>query len=225
MQLPFTKEQFFDLFAAYNEGLWPALMALWIASVWQRAAALVAALPIAGSALSWQPLGWSASRTTSRFFRESTRPLGCSRRSSSCRPLSSSGWESCRGVFRLLLGATRGRRWRGSSSRTRWSTRHQCGPTFQFVENPNVRRPMPDDDLHGRRADARYAAIMAPVDHSCDLVRHRRVRGEPAWRTRRLRPPNRRHCTGDLLDAEEQRLLGIAKRAESASARDTDISK
>ena len=33
MQLPFTNEQFFDLLAAYNVGLWPALLALWIASV------------------------------------------------------------------------------------------------------------------------------------------------------------------------------------------------
>lgn len=33
MQLPFTKEQFFDLFAAYNEALWPALIALWITPV------------------------------------------------------------------------------------------------------------------------------------------------------------------------------------------------
>ena len=33
MQLPFTKDQFFDLFGAYNETLWPALVALWIASV------------------------------------------------------------------------------------------------------------------------------------------------------------------------------------------------
>jgi hypothetical protein len=33
LQLPFTKEQFFDLFAAYNEALWPALITLWIASV------------------------------------------------------------------------------------------------------------------------------------------------------------------------------------------------
>ena len=32
MQLPFTKEQFFDLFVAYNEALWPAAAALWIAS-------------------------------------------------------------------------------------------------------------------------------------------------------------------------------------------------
>ncbi len=32
MQLPFTREQFFDLFAAYNEALWPAAAALWIAS-------------------------------------------------------------------------------------------------------------------------------------------------------------------------------------------------
>jgi Family of unknown function (DUF6064) len=33
MRLPFTNEQFFELFAAYNLGLWPALTALWIASV------------------------------------------------------------------------------------------------------------------------------------------------------------------------------------------------
>ena len=32
MQLPFTREQFFDLFAAYNEALWPAAAALWTAS-------------------------------------------------------------------------------------------------------------------------------------------------------------------------------------------------
>jgi hypothetical protein len=32
MHLPFTKEQFFDLFASYNEALWPAAVALWIAS-------------------------------------------------------------------------------------------------------------------------------------------------------------------------------------------------
>jgi hypothetical protein len=32
MQLPFTREQFFDLFAAYNEALWPAVVALWAAS-------------------------------------------------------------------------------------------------------------------------------------------------------------------------------------------------
>ena len=32
MSLPFTKEQFFDLFVAYNVGLWPALLALWIVS-------------------------------------------------------------------------------------------------------------------------------------------------------------------------------------------------
>jgi hypothetical protein len=33
MQLPFTREHFFDLFAAYNEALWPGAAALWIASV------------------------------------------------------------------------------------------------------------------------------------------------------------------------------------------------
>lgn len=33
MQLPFTREEFFDLLAAYNTTLWPALVALWLASV------------------------------------------------------------------------------------------------------------------------------------------------------------------------------------------------
>jgi hypothetical protein len=32
VQLPFTREQFFDLFADYNAALWPALAVLWIAS-------------------------------------------------------------------------------------------------------------------------------------------------------------------------------------------------
>jgi hypothetical protein len=32
MQLPFTKEQFLDLFEAYNEALWPAIVLLWVAS-------------------------------------------------------------------------------------------------------------------------------------------------------------------------------------------------
>ena len=33
MQLPFTREQFFDVFASYNAALWPGVLALWIASV------------------------------------------------------------------------------------------------------------------------------------------------------------------------------------------------
>jgi len=33
MRLPFTREEFFDLFAAYNGALWPAAVALWVASV------------------------------------------------------------------------------------------------------------------------------------------------------------------------------------------------
>ena len=32
MDLPFTREQFFDLFAAYNTSLWPVAVALWLAS-------------------------------------------------------------------------------------------------------------------------------------------------------------------------------------------------
>jgi hypothetical protein len=33
MQLPFTRQQFFDQLAAYNGTLWPAVVALWVASV------------------------------------------------------------------------------------------------------------------------------------------------------------------------------------------------
>ena len=32
MQLPFSREEFFDLFAAYNGALWPAVVLLWVAS-------------------------------------------------------------------------------------------------------------------------------------------------------------------------------------------------
>jgi hypothetical protein len=31
-RLPFTSEAFFDLLAAYNTSLWPAIVALWVAS-------------------------------------------------------------------------------------------------------------------------------------------------------------------------------------------------
>ena len=33
MRLPFTGEQFFDLLAAYNNALWPALVVMWVVSV------------------------------------------------------------------------------------------------------------------------------------------------------------------------------------------------
>jgi hypothetical protein len=33
VQLPFTTEQFFDLLAAYNQALWPALVVRWVASL------------------------------------------------------------------------------------------------------------------------------------------------------------------------------------------------
>ena len=33
VQLPFSTEDFFDLFAAYNGALWPAVVALWVAAV------------------------------------------------------------------------------------------------------------------------------------------------------------------------------------------------
>ena len=33
MRLPFSREEFFDLFAAYNGALWPAVITLWVVSV------------------------------------------------------------------------------------------------------------------------------------------------------------------------------------------------
>lgn len=54
-----------------------------------------------------------------RSSRAPTRPHGPSRCSSSCRPRSSSGWESCSGVCCSFPRARGGRWWRGSSPRTR----------------------------------------------------------------------------------------------------------
>jgi hypothetical protein len=34
MGLPFTPDQFFDVFAAYNERLWPCALALWLLTAW-----------------------------------------------------------------------------------------------------------------------------------------------------------------------------------------------
>ena len=45
MQLPFTREQFFDLFVAYNEALWPAVVALWICLDGRRCSATISAPP------------------------------------------------------------------------------------------------------------------------------------------------------------------------------------
>jgi hypothetical protein len=117
MQLPFTTEQFFDLLAAYKEVLWPALAALWMAS-------LIASLLLFSSrrpsnrwlsgllAVHWI---WSTLAYHAAFF---TR-------------INPAAWvlaalfllqgrvfflaaRSCKDVCQSLLGATRGRQWRGS---------------------------------------------------------------------------------------------------------------
>ena len=59
MQLPFTVDQFFDVFGDYNLTLWPVLAAFWVASV-------AAAVPLIGgrvmttrlaalAAIQWAP--------------------------------------------------------------------------------------------------------------------------------------------------------------------------
>jgi Family of unknown function (DUF6064) len=37
MQLPFTEQQFLDVFGAYNAAAWPVAVALWLATVWYSA--------------------------------------------------------------------------------------------------------------------------------------------------------------------------------------------
>jgi len=45
MQLPFTRDAFFDVFAAYNERLWPFALVLWLLSVYALVA-LAGAKPV-----------------------------------------------------------------------------------------------------------------------------------------------------------------------------------
>jgi hypothetical protein len=50
MELPFSREEFFDLFAAYNRALWPAAIVLLAARRWS-----LAMIP-----LVWSVIGGSA---------------------------------------------------------------------------------------------------------------------------------------------------------------------
>jgi hypothetical protein len=70
VQLPFTREQFFDLFVAYNEALWPAVVALWIASAVIVAGRLSARRPYDRwiSALLVAHWAWSALAYHVTFF-------------------------------------------------------------------------------------------------------------------------------------------------------------
>jgi hypothetical protein len=70
MQLPFTREQFFDLFAAYNGALWPVLAGLWVASALVSVLLLSAERPPARSicvllAAHWL---WAAAAYHAAFF-------------------------------------------------------------------------------------------------------------------------------------------------------------
>ena len=180
MQLPFTTEQFFDLLAAYNEALWPGLAVLWMAS-------LIASL-----------LLFSSRRPSDRWLSGLLAPIGSGR---PWHTTPRSLRESTRRVvfaalFLLLARCFSGgvvqqdlsfAPWRNAWAPVAWVLiaycrvlRHQCRATFQRRANPSVRRPMPDNDLHGRRADARHPTIVASVGHSGDLVCHRRVGGVPA---------------------------------------------
>ena len=46
MDLPFTTEQFFDVFFAYNTALWPAVVALWLAAAGTSAVLLASGRPL-----------------------------------------------------------------------------------------------------------------------------------------------------------------------------------
>jgi len=70
MQLPFTKEEFFNVFAAYNQALWPALIGLWIASAVVSVTLLKSRRPSGRwiSALLTVHWAWSAVAYHAAFF-------------------------------------------------------------------------------------------------------------------------------------------------------------
>jgi hypothetical protein len=118
MQLPFTREQFFDLFAAYNEALWPAAVALWAASAAICALRLSACRPGDRwiSALLVGHWAWSALAYHVAFFTRINPAAWFFAALSSARPSSSSARGWCSGVCRSRRGVTRGRHWRGASA-------------------------------------------------------------------------------------------------------------
>jgi hypothetical protein len=76
VQLPFTHEQFLDVFGAYNRALWPAIALLWVATLaafvqlYRRGAS--ASRPVAGVlALHW---AWSGVVYHLVYFRPISRP-------------------------------------------------------------------------------------------------------------------------------------------------------
>jgi hypothetical protein len=161
VRLPFTREQFFDLFAAYNAAVWPALAVLWIAS------AVVSVLLLSSrrppdrwiSALLAAHWIWSAVAYHAVFFTRINPAAWLFARQPRCAlrrpPLffwcgSRPGASVVRSVAQRLGG--RGVAPRGVLAAV---SRDQRGSTPHVVENPHVRRPVPDDDLHGRPADAR----------------------------------------------------------------------
>jgi hypothetical protein len=123
MQLPFTSEQFFDLFAAYNAALWPVLLALWITS------AIAAVLLVSGrrpsdrwiSALLAAHWMWSAVAYHAVFFTRINPAAWLFAVLFIAERCCLRGWESSGGVYRLPLEATRGPWWGAFSWRTRSS--------------------------------------------------------------------------------------------------------
>src|SRR3990172_2072818 len=71
MQLPFTRDQFLDVFGAYNRALWPAAILIWlltaaaIATLYRRAAL---ASPLVAAVLSFR-WGWAGIAYHLAFFR------------------------------------------------------------------------------------------------------------------------------------------------------------
>ena len=116
MQLPFTREQFFDLFVAYNEALWPAVVALWIASTVIVARRLSARHQHDRwvSALLVGHWAWSALAYHVAFFTRINPAAWLFAALFLARPFSSSAWASCSGVCRSHRGVTCGLHWRGA---------------------------------------------------------------------------------------------------------------
>ncbi|HSK09266.1 MAG TPA: DUF6064 family protein, partial [Vicinamibacterales bacterium] len=72
MNLPFTHEQFLDVFASYNTALWPAALVLWLLTAlavvaWLRAGDRGSRALAGVLALHW---AWSAVAYHAAFFRQ-----------------------------------------------------------------------------------------------------------------------------------------------------------
>ena len=170
MQLPFTREQFFDLFAAYNDALWPAVVALWVASTvivarrLQCATSMIAGWRPHGRALGGPHLAYHVALFTS---------------------INPAAWLFAalflgQAVLIFRVGVVQRRLsfapWGNAWAPLAWACAYSLAyPVVNAIdhrsllENPDVRPSVSDDDLYCWRVDVGDAAVLEPLGGSSDL--------------------------------------------------------